>query len=483
MKEQTLRDADLLPHLGLVQQAASRYRHVPIPREDLLAHGNFGLISAVRSHYGKPDFVSLAQTAIRDAMSRHVFDEVKRCSLLSPGDKSRLRHWYSALDRITGNLTRTPPSSELARILHWTPDQFRNLRRAIGQFKAAAKAEGPAASVRLSQPDRLYAPDPRLEGLIESDLPVSEALGRIGLKLKDEVPGADRPLRALMHDGIDKLDSRSRKIVRLIYGEGLSIREAASRLGISEHYVISLHSGLRRQLKAHFLETLGPIEKSVSLHPTTSADALLSAPLFQPFTTKAATLIELALEKGWRFPPSMFPRKHTMLPQRVVDAVNVVFDEALRQGYRIDFQRDRIWTLIRKNRREDNLRAATRKYVENHRAFEANLKRKRRRRVQLSRALSISLQKVDAAKRRQELIETAEDMGWILPKIILSGFSREVLSSRVRLLQLEAKRLGHGLDINRHWNRIHRFRTEERLLENFRNFVRRENARDKGNLP
>jgi RNA polymerase sigma-B factor len=199
--EQRLRRDRLIEeHLPLVVVLARRYANRGERVEDLVQVGAIGLIEAADRfdpHRGV-DFRAFAIPTIVGEIKRHLRDRASTIRLPRREQEARssLRR---ARHEITTRLERTPTWSELVATSAIREDE---LARGVGAERAAAPVSLSATS--------------------EWDPAVDE---------RGYAAGEDR---ALLWAGFRKLDRHERRAVGLCYFRGLSQREVAASLGISQ---------------------------------------------------------------------------------------------------------------------------------------------------------------------------------------------------------------------------------------------------------
>jgi RNA polymerase sigma-B factor len=214
----------------LVRSCVRPYRGSPVPAEDLMQVGYFGLLKAI-SRFDPAAGVGLgayARPCISGELKRYFRDKRWALHVERPLQELILR-----VRDVTGPLTqqlgRTPADSDLARHLGVSGDKVRQARQA--QLACA--------------PSSLDAPQVDHRGV----LTLADSLG-------EEDPRLDHMLgmhAVSAHWG--ELTPRGRKILIMDFRDGLTQAQIAQRLGISQMHV----SRLRARALGHLRDRLlGP---------------------------------------------------------------------------------------------------------------------------------------------------------------------------------------------------------------------------------
>jgi RNA polymerase sigma-B factor len=211
--------AELL--LPLARSLARRYAGKGEPLEDLEQVASLGLIKAIDRFDVSRDvrFATFAVPTIAGELKRHFRD--RGWMLRVPRDVQELSGRIGIVrERLVHDLARSPTVSELATAT--ASDEERVLE---------ALAAGEAyRTLSLDQP-------------FQDGTGPLEALG-------DDDLGFERAeARAMLADGLHELAPREREIVRLRFFEGLTQREIAEHIGISQMHVSRLIRRTVQQLR------------------------------------------------------------------------------------------------------------------------------------------------------------------------------------------------------------------------------------------
>ena len=213
--------------LPLVRTLARRYVNRGEPLDDLIQVGCVGLLKAVDRFDVSRDlrFSTFAVPTILGEIKRHFRDRAWSVRV-SRGIQERNARVSRAVDRLSGRLGRSPTVEELAQATDSTVEQV----------------------LESLQGAQAYTTVP-LELAPGDDGETVEWLGR-------EDPGYTRTEeRLVLARGLDVLPAREREIVTLRFFAGLTQREIADRVGVSQMHVSRL---LRRAIARMALE-LGPV--------------------------------------------------------------------------------------------------------------------------------------------------------------------------------------------------------------------------------
>jgi RNA polymerase sigma-B factor len=194
------RDRLIEDHLHLVASIARRHANRGERIEDLVQVGAIGLINAVDRYDAERgiDFAAYAVPTIAGEIKRHLRDRSSTIRVPRREQEAR-RSLRRARTQLGSRLERTPTWSELVTSRVIREDE---LARAVDAERATA--------------------------------PLSLSASPDGEPAVDEVGFAAGEDRALVRAGLRTLDGRERRAVSLCYFAGLSQREIAAALGISQ---------------------------------------------------------------------------------------------------------------------------------------------------------------------------------------------------------------------------------------------------------
>jgi RNA polymerase sigma-B factor len=175
------------------------------PESDLLQSGTLGLLLALPAYdpvrgpfeaYATPFVVGEMASCARESMSG---------VRLPRGVRADSRQVEQAVERLTGQLGRSPTVPELAQATALDSERVVDVLQAGRLSRVEPVAEFPDAAVAADDPE----------------LQAAESRAELG------------PL-------VERLDARQRAVVALRFGAGMSQREIAAQLGISQMHVSRL---------------------------------------------------------------------------------------------------------------------------------------------------------------------------------------------------------------------------------------------------
>ena len=208
-------------YMSLVRSLARRYSYRGEQLDDLVQIGSIGLIKAIDRFDLSREvrFATYAVPTIAGELKRHFRD--RGWMMRVPREVQELSGKIGvARERLVHDLSRSPTVAELARATGADEDR-------VMEALAAAEAY---RTLSLDQP-------------FQDGTGPLEAIG-------DDDHGFERAeARAMLADGLHELPPREREIVRLRYYEGLTQREIAEHIGISQMHVSRLIRRTVQQLR------------------------------------------------------------------------------------------------------------------------------------------------------------------------------------------------------------------------------------------
>jgi RNA polymerase sigma-B factor len=230
---------------GLVRSCVRPYRGSPVPTEDLMQVGYFGLLKAI-SHFDPAaadgaGLAAYARPCISGELKRYFRD--KRWSLhVDRPMQELLLAVRDATEPLTQQLGRTPADSDMARHLGVSGDRVRQARQAQLAFSPSS-LDAPQADhgATITLADSLGEEDPRLDHMLGMHA-VSAHWG--------------------------ELPPREQQILIMDFGDGLTQAQIGQRLGISQMHVSRLRARALGRLRARLF---GPEPRPASLSAPLSA--------------------------------------------------------------------------------------------------------------------------------------------------------------------------------------------------------------------
>ncbi|HWI70902.1 MAG TPA: SigB/SigF/SigG family RNA polymerase sigma factor [Baekduia sp.] len=219
--DRAARDEVAARMLPLARSLARRYANKGEPLDDLEQVACVGLIKAIDRFDLSRDvrFATYAVPTIAGELKRHFRD--RGWMMRVPREVQELSGKIGVVrERLVHDLSRSPTVAELARATGADEDR-------VQEALAAAEAY---RTLSLDQP-------------FQDGTGPLEAIG-------DDDLGFERAeARAMLADGLGELAPREREIVRLRYYEGLTQREIAEHIGISQMHVSRLIRRTVQQLR------------------------------------------------------------------------------------------------------------------------------------------------------------------------------------------------------------------------------------------
>jgi RNA polymerase sigma-B factor len=212
----------------LVRSCVRAYRGSPVPTEDLMQVGYFGLLKAIAAFdpAAGASLGAYARPCISGELKRYFRD--KRWALHVDRQLQELiLQLRDATGPLTQQLGRTPTDSDLARHLGVSEDKVRQAHQAQLAFSPSS-LDAPQADngATITLADSLGEEDPRLDHM----------LGMHAVSV---------------HWG--ELPPREQQILVMDFGEGLTQAQIGQRLGISQMHVSRLRARALGHLRARLL--------------------------------------------------------------------------------------------------------------------------------------------------------------------------------------------------------------------------------------
>jgi RNA polymerase sigma-B factor len=205
--------------LPLAHSLARRYANKGEPLDDLEQVACIGLLKAIDRFDVTRDvkFATFAVPTIAGELKRHFRD--KGWMLRVPRDVQELNaRLAEARERLTRDNARSPSVEELADTVEASPEQVLEALRAADAYRT-----------------------------LSLDEPAVEGSGPLEVLGGDDANFERAEQRLLLRCGFELLPPREQEIVRLRFYEGLTQREIADEVGISQMHVSRL---LRRSVEA-----------------------------------------------------------------------------------------------------------------------------------------------------------------------------------------------------------------------------------------
>jgi RNA polymerase sigma factor for flagellar operon FliA len=226
-----LDEDEVRTYLPLVRQVVQRMlprKPAEVAAEDLISWGTVGLLDAMRKYDCKREaaFPTYAQYRIRGS----ILDYLRRCDWLPRSARQKSHDIEDATTRLENRLGRTPGADEIAAEMSMTLDQYARTVATVGTSPMI-----PAGDVAFGRNDEGYAS--------EDVVPDGGDTGPMRKVLRKE-------RIEILAKSIEQLPDKERIVVSFYYFEGLTMREMADALHLTEGRISQLHSQAMARLKA-----------------------------------------------------------------------------------------------------------------------------------------------------------------------------------------------------------------------------------------
>jgi len=233
-----LTDGDVRAHLPLVRQVVQRMlaRKPPeISTEDLISWGMMGLLDAIQKYDASRDasFSTYAQYRIRGS----ILDYLRRCDWVPRSVRQRANDIESATAELEHRLGRRPRADEVADALGMSMKDYSDtLADCVSASLLSAAEIGHGRGEEALTLDDLFADEGKSS-------PTSLVLRKQRL--------------SLLARAIERLPEKERLAVSLYYFEGLTMREVADAMSLTEGRISQLHGQAMSRLRVALTELRG----------------------------------------------------------------------------------------------------------------------------------------------------------------------------------------------------------------------------------
>jgi len=210
-------------HLPLVRQVVQRMlpRKPPeVPAEDLISWGTLGLLDAMRKFDANREasFSTYAQYRIKGT----ILDYLRRCDWLPRSMRQRAHEIDSAVARLEGEHGRAPVDEEIAAELGLSMQEYNRATTDLSTQPPIATGD-----LAFGRGEEMLTEDDVLSDASEAG-PMKKALRKERVEI--------------LAEAIEKLPEKERIVVSCYYFEGLTMREMAEILSLTEGRISQLHS-------------------------------------------------------------------------------------------------------------------------------------------------------------------------------------------------------------------------------------------------
>jgi RNA polymerase sigma factor for flagellar operon FliA len=224
-----LSEAEVRTYLPLVRQVVQRMlprKPAEVAAEDLISWGTVGLLDAMRKYDCKREaaFPTYAQYRIRGS----ILDYLRRCDWLPRSARQKSHDIEDATIRLERKLGRTPGADEIAAEMQMSLDQY---ARTVASVGAAPMI--PTSDMNFGHDDGVSASDVVPDGGDQG--PMRKVLRKERVEI--------------LAKAIEQLPDKERVVVSFYYFEGLTMREMADALHLTEGRISQLHSQAMARLR------------------------------------------------------------------------------------------------------------------------------------------------------------------------------------------------------------------------------------------
>ncbi len=217
-------------HLPLVRQVVQRMlprKPSEVPLDDLLSWGTLGLLDAFRKYdkNREASFPTYAQYRIRGA----ILDFLRRCDWLPRSMRQKAHDLEAATSRLESQLGRSPDNGELAGEMALSLEELAHIQTQLGTGNVVTTAE-----ISFGHGDDTVN--------FEEVVADTKELGPAEMALEHQRVD-------ILTEAIETLPEKERFVISLYYFEGLTMRELAEALGLTEGRISQLHSQAMRRLR------------------------------------------------------------------------------------------------------------------------------------------------------------------------------------------------------------------------------------------
>lgn len=225
-----LEEEEVRRYLPLVRQVVQRMlprKPAEVPMEDLVSWGVVGLLDAMRKYDCRREaaFPTYAQYRIRGS----ILDYLRRCDWLPRSARQKSHDLEEATLRLERRLGRSVAADEIAAELKMSLDEYAHTLAIVGAAPIIA-----AGDVGYGRGEETFTAD--------EILPEGGDQGPMRRVLRKE------RVEILAH-AIEQLPDKERIVVSFYYFEGLTMREMADALHLTEGRISQLHSQAMLRLR------------------------------------------------------------------------------------------------------------------------------------------------------------------------------------------------------------------------------------------
>lgn len=222
-RDEKARESLIMAYAPLVRTVAGRMTiHLPpsVDLDDLEALGIFGLLDAMEKYdpHRNIKFETYAVSRIRGA----IIDGLRAMDWAPRALRQKAKRVEEAYEQVEQRLGRSARDEEVAEALGMTPDELQKTLLELGA----------AAFLSLDEILPTGEREPVTLGELITDQSTQDPLAELELREKKRILG----------EAVDSLPEKEKLVVTLFYYEGLTTKEIARVLGVSDSRVSQLHT-------------------------------------------------------------------------------------------------------------------------------------------------------------------------------------------------------------------------------------------------